>query len=404
MRSRILRTYPALENRDFRIFFIGQVISFGGTWLQNAAQLWLVFLVTHSAFAVGMTGFLLFVPTMVIAPFGGVIVDKIGTRKVLYVTQVLAIIQSVLFGIVILTGHATLPVINVLVFSLGLINAFDATGRHTLTMQIVGKELIPSAMALGETLMSVGVILGSSAAGILIATIGIASTFFVNAATFVPVIVSLHLISQPDEVPERRSERSLKMFSSGISYIVSDRKIRSLLALVGITIFFGFPYRTLMPVIAREIFRVGSVGFGWLCAAPGIGAFMGAMIFSRNVKRWPLTRFILFGYALMAIALIALSLTSNFAIGMMEIALAGAGLTFATAALPSLLRQLANKQMLGRVVGIDVAIFYGGLALGNFTVGWLAERSGLTHAIASSGLIILVLGLSLFSSRTFREI
>ncbi len=306
-----------------------------------------------------------------------------------------------------MTEHTSIAVINALVLALGIINALDAPARHMLVAKVVGRELIPSAMALGETLMSVGVMLGSSAAGILIATIGIAPTFFVNAATFLAVIISLYLMDgQPTGVQEKRNQNPFRMFSSGVRYIIAERNIRSLLLLVGVTIFFGFPYRTLMPTIAKDIFGVGSIGFGWLSAAPGVGAFVGAMIFSRNTqnkKRLPLSRFIFLGYLLMGISLVTLSITSNFAVGMMEIALAATGLTFATAALPSILRRIADEKMLGRVISVDVAIFWGGLAMGNFIVGWFAQHLGLALTINGSGLVFLMLATLFLFSRIFKE-
>ncbi|MDE2079635.1 MAG: MFS transporter [Patescibacteria group bacterium] len=398
MKKRLLANYPALQNRNFRLFFFGQLVSFTGTWIQGAAQGWLVFQLTHSAFAVGFTGFMLLAPTMCLAPFGGVVVDRFRTRAVLYCTTTLGMLQAFVFAALVATGHVTPALINALAFALGLINALDAPARHTCIPEIVEADILPSALAMQSTLVNLGLIMGSSAAGFLVAYVGMAATFFVNGISFLPVLITLALM----DGAVLRKKRNGGSFSAGARYAAGNERVRLLLGLIGFSMALGYPYRTMLPAIAREVLHVGPEKFGFLMAAPGVGSILGALIVSRASKRLPIRRFVIASILALGATLVAFSFTRSFALAAAIVPFAGAALTVNNSTLRSALRSLVQgemPEMLGRVTGFDVMMFFGGSAVGNFLVGWAAEGIGVMPAIGACGLVLIILGKSISSRK-----
>jgi len=390
----LLRTYPALQDRNLRLFFLGWVISSAGTFLQGAAQGWLVYQMTHSALAVGITGGLLMVPTMLLAPFGGVIIDKFNTRRVLYVTQLLGMAQAFTLGALVVTGHASLAAINLLALALGVINGLDAPARHTWITELANEDILRSATALNSLIVNVGLALGPSVGGFLVEKVGMGGAFFVNGLSFVAVIATLFFM-RVDHLPGKRNGKSFGMFLPGVRYAASDPGIRFLLCLSGTAIFLGLPYRTIIPAVAKEVFHLGPTGYGWLYAAPGFGAIIGATIASRYSGRRSVKLFIIGGIFVTGASLIVFSMMNTFYWGMLALVFSGAGVVGASTTIRTTLREIVKRKMpamLGRVTGIDVALFFGGVAFGNFAIGGLSKWFGVQAAITCSGVALLLLG------------
>jgi MFS family permease len=387
MFAQVLRVCPAFSNRNFRLFFLGQFVSTAGTWLQIAAQLWVIYQMTSSTVASGILVFLLWGPIMVLAPFGGIFVDRYDIRKVLCFTQVAGIIQACVLGTLVVTHHASLMIIYILVFIAGVINAFDVPARHTYVALIVEKELLGSAMAMSEILMGLGLLLGSSFLGIIILKIGIGSAFFLNALSFLGMIVPLLVMRVNRPVITKESQSA--MFVSGVKYIFANPTITLLIGLVCVVMMFGFSYRTLLPAVAQVMFNNDPRAFGWLYASPGLGAIVAALIISYNSRKLPAMLFIFLGMVLVGLSLCLIPIPGSLIVKTIELAISGFGLTFVTATIPTMIRSLTDREMFGRVIGVDIMMFYGGIAFGNFGIGYWAKYSGPLRPIGGSGIILL---------------
>lgn len=384
------------KNRSFRLYFCGQLISFTGTWLQQVAQGWLVWELTHSKLLLGVIGALTVIPTVFLAPVGGLIADKFKTKTVIQCTQWFGMGQALIFWALVSSNHITPFLIICLALVWGLVNAADAAARQTYITEIVGRENIAPAMALNELLVSFGFIVGPSIAGILIATFNVGIAFLVNAVSFIPMIIALSFIRY-EEKREKSTAPVLKMFEEGARYTFTHKDIRRLILLVGTTVAFGFPIRTVLPAIAREILHEGPVLFGWLSACPGIGTLVGGLLVLKFSKRDNLPVFIILGNIITGVALMWFSATRYAPFEMLLLVFSGMGLTLSISSIPAMLRGLAEQRMLGRVIGFDVAMFFGGITVGNFAIGYAAEHIGLLPAIGYSGMFLFFLQVFPFS-------
>lgn len=274
---RFLNVYPAFENRSFRLLFWTQCISFAGSWLQTVAQGWLVFQMTHSAFLVGFVAFLVIIPTVFFAPIGGTIADRFSIRTILTWTTWLGVLQAATFGALFMSGHLSLNMIYALSFAWGTLNGFDSPARYAGVTKMVKGELVASAMALNSILVNIGFMVGPAIAGILIAKTGIGTTFFVNAASFLPIAAALPQLDFGVR-PVWGREAPFRPFAAtieGMRYASSHAAIGLLLAILGMVAIFGIAYRAMLPVVASEVLHICPEGFGWLSAAPGVGALVG---------------------------------------------------------------------------------------------------------------------------------
>ncbi|MBO0782032.1 MAG: MFS transporter, partial [Ktedonobacteraceae bacterium] len=192
----LLRTFSALRHRNYRLFFLGQMISLIGTWMQTTAEAWLVLQLTHSAWLLGMVGVLQFLPVMVLSLFGGVLADRVPRRTLLLVAQSVALVQAAILWILVVTGTVQIWHIMVLAALLGMTQALDTPTRQAFVGEMVGREDLPNAIALNSSLVNMARVLGPGLGGLLIAWLGVAPLFLLNAISFVAVIIGLFMIDQ----------------------------------------------------------------------------------------------------------------------------------------------------------------------------------------------------------------
>ena len=212
------RTFGALRVRNFRIYFAGQLISISGTWMQAVAQGWLVLQLTNSGVALGIAIALQFLPMLIAGTWGGLIVDRMSKRKILFFTQGASGVLALVLGILVGIGRIHVWEVFVMAFCLGVVNLFDNPARQSFVQEMVGRELLPNAVSLNSVLMNSGRIIGPAFAGAIIATIGIAACFFLNALSFIGVIVALALMRQRDLTPIRRVARAKGQLREGFRY------------------------------------------------------------------------------------------------------------------------------------------------------------------------------------------
>ena len=280
--GRLRQALPALRVRDFRLFFLGQMVSLIGTWTQQVAQGWLVWTLSHSALMLGVLAALQSLPVLLFGIAGGVVADRLPRRSLLIGTQVaamlLALALAVLTGTgVISPGHDySLVIVGVLAIGLGMVNAVDAPTRQAFVVELVGRSHLLNAISLNSSIFNGARIVGPAIAGVLISLVGIPICFAVNAASFIPVIASLYLIhgSRGHRNAVRRSV--LGDARHALAYAWRTPLIRDLYLTV-LCVSIVFAYASMLPLFADEILHSGAAGYSALTLAGGIGSLGGAV-------------------------------------------------------------------------------------------------------------------------------
>ena len=270
----------ALQHRNYRLFFTGQSVSLIGTWMTRIATSWLVYRLTGSALLLGLVGFAGQIPTFLLAPFAGVLVDRWDRHRLLVVTQVLAMLQSAALAALTLAG--VINIWHVLALSLfqGLINAFDMPARQAFVVEMVEKrEDLPNAIALNSSMVNAARLLGPSIGGVIIAAVGEGWCFPIDAVSYLAVIASLLLmrIAAAPAGEARGDPGCSRSCATGGRYVAGSPPIRSILLLLALVSLVGMPYTVLMPVFASKILHGGPHTLGFLMAATGVGALLGAL-------------------------------------------------------------------------------------------------------------------------------
>jgi MFS family permease len=271
--------FRALRHRNYALFFSGQLVSMIGTWMTRIAISWLIYRLTGSALLLGVVGFAGQIPSFILAPFAGVLVDRWDRHKVLVWTQALAMVQSAALAVLDLTGTIQVShVIGLAVFQ-GLINAFDMPARQAFVVEMVTERKdLPNAIALNSSLVNGSRLIGPSIGGVIIAWVGEGWCFGVDAISYLAVIGSLLAMANlPKRVSEHiRGKNMLGQLREGFSYAAGFLPIRNILLLLAIVSLVGFPYTVLMPIFATKILDGGPNLLGFLMAASGVGALAGA--------------------------------------------------------------------------------------------------------------------------------
>src|SRR5579872_6652912 len=258
----LLRAFVALQHRNFRLFWFGQLISLMGTWMQSIGQSWLVLELTHSAWLLGLVGALQFLPVMLLSLFGGVLADRLPKRKVLLFTQSFAMSQAAIMWILVATGHIQVWEIMVLASLLGLTNALDMPTRQAFVPEMVGLDDLPNAIALNSSLFNMARVLGPGLGGLLIAWLGVAPLFLLNAVSFIAVIIGLALIDtrklfDSSYLAERRQARSvqspLQSLREGLVYVWRTPAVFLVIAVVGVISLFGINFNVVLPLFATTV-------------------------------------------------------------------------------------------------------------------------------------------------------
>src|SRR5438067_2681767 len=282
----LLRAFLALRHRNFRLFWFGQLISLTGTWMQTIGQAWLVLELTHSAWLLGVVGALQFLPVMLLALFGGVLADRLPKRRVLLFTQSFAMLQAFALWLLVFTGEVRLWHVLVLAALLGLTNSFDMPTRQAFVVEMVGREDLPNAIALNSSLFNMARVFGPGLGGLIIAWLGVAPLFLLNAISFVPVIVGLALIrmnelhalaKRSSTSGETSKQSTLQSLREGLAYLVHTPSVLLIIAVIGVISLFGINFNVIMPLFATEVLHSGALGFGFLSAAFGLGSLCSAL-------------------------------------------------------------------------------------------------------------------------------
>jgi MFS family permease len=399
------RTFSSFSNRNYRLYWTGQLLSSVGTWVSRIAQAWLVLKVTNSSLALGLVGTLQFLPMTVLALFGGVLADRFPKRRVLVITQSVMALQSLTLAVLVSTGAVQIWHIYVLAMVLGLASAFDNPTRQAFVSEMVGKENLPNAIALNSSLFNTARILGPAIGGALVAAFSIAVPFYVDAVSYLAVITSLLLMRTSEfyNVPRPVQGRVLQRMGEGIRYAARTPDVAVILILLGFIGTFGYNFTTILPLIARFVVNTGALGFGSLLTAMGIGSLCAALGMAYRSR--PSERLLLGAAVAFTVLLALLALSQSYLLTIAILVVLGFASISFTSTANSRLQLLAPGELRGRVMSLFIFLNMGTAPLGNFLIGWLAERYSVETAVLSmAGMCVVgvVLG-RLYLTRHPRE-
>ncbi len=377
----------ALRVPAFAWYWSGQLLSGIGTWSQSIALSWLVLDLTHSAVDLGTVTMLQFLPILVFALFGGVIADRLPRRQLLFVTQIALAAEAVALGLLVATHIVTLWEVGVISFLVGTTNALNNPAQQAFVPDLVGLDLVADAVALNSVQVNTARMLGGAVGGLAIAVSGIAGALFLNAVSFVPIVIVLWVIRPVSIVghPKETHGSALAEVRQGLSYALATTSIRRVVVLFVIIGFFGFNWQVAVPLVARFVLHRHATGFGDLMAALGAGSLVAAVAATRD-QRASEGRLIIGGIALGA-TLVALGLSHSYPISLIVLGFAGFAGVVASITANTRLQILTPDRMRGRVMGIYILLMGGTTPIGSFLLGELADRFGTGTALVIFGVV-----------------
>jgi MFS family permease len=389
----------AFQHRNYRLFFTGQSISLIGTWMQRVAMNWLVYRLTGSAFLLGVVNFTGQVPTLIFAPFAGVIADNYDRHRLLIATQVLALVQATIIAVLVLTNVIVVWHLVLLSVFLGIVNAFDTPIRQSLVIEMIEKrEDLGNAIALNSSMVNAARLVGPSVAGILIATVGEGMCFLLNAVSYVAVIAALTAMTIVPKLTRPKHLHIWHAWREGLSYVLDSLPIKSVLLLLAVVSFMGMPYATLLPIFAQEILHGGPQTLGFLMAASGIGALVGAVFLASRNAVIGLETVLAVAAAIFGMGLMAFALSRVLWLSLALMVVSGFGMMVHMAAGNTLVQTLVDDDKRGRVMSLHSMALRGTVPLGSFFAGSLASYVGAPATLLCGG-ICCVLGALVFTSR-----
>ncbi|MFM8971448.1 MAG: MFS transporter [Actinomycetota bacterium] len=368
-------TFASLGNPNYRRYFVGQIVSVSGTWMQRLAQAWLVLRLTDgSGVALGIETALQFVPMLLLGAWGGVVADRFDKRRLLIVTQIVPGLLAAGLGLVVWADAATLPVVFAFTLGLGLVNVFDNPARQTFVLEMVGREDLPNAVALNSVVMNTSRVVGPAIGGIVIEVVGLVPCFLLNAASYAAVVVALLAMDVARLRPAPRVPRAKGQTRAGLRYVWSEPRLRTPLLMMAVIGTLGLNAQVVIPLIATGEFGLGAGGFGGLTSALGTGAVVGGL--AAASRRGVSYRRLVGLAAAMGGSILLAAIAPT--LGTEALALFTVGVcSFAFVATANATLQLTSRpDMRGRVMALYAIAFLGTTPIGAPLVGWICAAFG----------------------------
>jgi MFS family permease len=368
----------ALRSRNYRLFVAGQSVSLVGTWMQQVAMSWLVYRLTGSAFLLGVVGFTSQIPSFLLSPVAGVLADRWNRRRLLIITQTLAMIQAALLAAAVISGVVQVWHIVILSLFLGVVNAFDIPIRQSFVVEMVAnREDLGNAIALNSSMVHGARLIGPTIAGLLVASVGEGICFTLNSASYLAVLMALIAMKlTPGPHLEKQRQHVYHDLREGFTYSFGFSPIRSILLLVALVSLTGMPYTVLVPVFAKEILHGGAHTFGFLMTAGGCGAFTGTIYLASRKSVVGLGRLIVIATILFAVGIAAFALSSSLPISLASLVVAGFGAMTLVASCNTILQTILEEDKRGRVMSFFTMAFMGMAPFGSFWTGTMAGIIG----------------------------
>ena len=402
--------WRALRHRNFRLFFGGQTISLVGTWMTRIATAWLVYRLTKSALLLGTVSFAGQIPTFLLAPLAGVIVDRSDRRHVLIWTQTLAMVQSLLLAWLTLSHRINITEILILSCFQGLINAFDMPGRQSFMVQMVTPQRtgspggpsperndLSNAIAINSSMVNVARLIGPSLAGMVIAVSSEGWCFLIDGISYIAVIVSLLMMHVPVAAMRRATSSMFQQMREGWDYVSTFTPIRDILILFALISLMGMPYMVLMPLFAASVLHGGAHTLGFLMGAAGAGALISAfsLVLRRSVRG--LTKMIPIAACVFGGGLFVFGLSHWVWLSLILMLFVGFGMLQGMTASNTIIQTLSPEDKRGRVMSYYTAAFMGMAPFGSLLAGSLAHWIGAPRTVMFTGSCCIAGGLWFWS-------
>ena len=390
--------FRALRHRNYRLYFIGQLTSLAGTWMQSAAQAWLVLGLTNSSLMLGVVSFAQFFPILLVGLFAGVAVDRIDRRRMLLGTQTLLMLSA--FTLAGLTWSGSVRVWQVIALAAfnGTVSSFDMPGRQSFVVEMVGYKDLANAIALNSMMFNSARMLGPAAAGILIAWLGTGTCFFLNGMSFLAVIWSLYLMVVPARTIAATDAAMFKQLREGLEYVWRHRQIFQQMALAAVSNGFGYQYLVLVPLFARNVLHGSAGAYGALVAIQGLGSAIGAATLASRVTTSGIRTHLITGLLISAIGIVTFGLSPWISLSLAAQLIVGAGLTNFRASNNTLVQLFVSDDLRGRVMSTYQLAAMGMTPIGALVVGYLGTALGPRKAVLICGAITLMCGVTLLTS------
>lgn len=381
-------TFSSLKIRNYRLYYIGQVISTSGTFMQTIAQGWLVLQLTHSGTALGIVVALQYLPLLFLGPHGGVVADRYPKRTILYFTQALSGLLALILGLLVVTNTVQLWMVIVLAFLLGIVSVYDNPTRQTFHIELVGPDKLRNAVTLYSMLVNLSRVIGPAIAAGLIAGIGIGACFIINGLSYFAVVIMLALMKKDEMNISEPVPASKGQLKEGIKYILSTPIIGFPLLMMALIGTFTFEFQVSLPLLAQKTFNSDASGYAFLTAALGVGAVAGGLYFASKKRGAPyklVGAALLFGLSILAASL----MPSLFSSGLALVAVGFCMINFSTLGNTTLQLE-CNPEMRGRIMAFWSIAFLGSTTFGGPIIGWFAESAGPRWGLALGGIVAII--------------
>ena len=387
------KTFASFEQRDFRYFWSGALLSNVGTWIQIVALGWLVHEITGSELALGLLNFMNGIPVLLFILFAGAVADRVDRRQLLIWLQVAMIVQAVALGVLTVTGNITMPIVYALTLVGGTVSAFMFPAWQATLPDLVPRPLLLNAIALNSAQFNGARLIGPMVGAAVFARFGIAGGFFANAISYAFVIVALALIHPHQERhPAEEGQSRLGEFVAGLQYARSHRAVAILLLTTAAITILGMPFAALLPAVADKVLHSGSTGYSLLLAANGLGALLGALAVASLPPNANRPRLIRWSTTAMGVLLVAFAASKLFWLSAAILVGVGVAFMVSTSSINTSLQAAVPPRIRGRVMSLFVLSFMGMMPIGSLAFGAIAKTAGSPSAIGLGGGLLALVG------------
>ena len=382
----------SIRHRNYRLLWIGTILSNSGDWMDQIALNWLVYQLSGSAVQLALLNLFRLAPILFFTLVGGVIADRAERRKLLFVTQFVAMMLAFILATLVLTGVVQIWMVFIIAIGRGVVLSFNQPARQSLISDLVPREDLKNAIALNSATLNLSRVLGPMLGGLLIATVGVVGAFYLNAFSFLAVLWGLALMRFPERAPRKTKTSVLTDLAGGMRYLQSRPTLRTLVLLALVPFILGMPYMTMLTVFASDVLEVGGGGLGLLTACSGVGAVVGALWVAGKAQRMPLGRVMVFGMMAFGAVLIVFSLSSWFWVSVVAVMAVGAAQQIYMASNNALIQTHVEEEYRGRVLS-TLFLNRGLVPLGTVIAGFGTSLFGVQATMAGMAGLLLVLAL-----------
>jgi len=384
------KMFAAFRHQNYRFFFIGQLISLIGNWINSTAEGWLVYQLTGSTALLGVVAAASTGPMLVLSTWGGSVADRHSKRTVLVITQIVSMVLSLLLAFLVWSGHVQPWQIIAVAALGGVVMAFDMPARQAFVIEITSRADLKNAISLNSSMVNGARIIGPSLAGVVMARYGVASCYLIDGLSFIAVIIGLLAMRLPKHVHKTQAGSGLDHALGGFVYVWKNPRVLTILSLFAVVGIFGWSYTVLMPAFARDVLGLAETGYGALLAASGAGALCGALSVTTVSEKITPRKLAIGGVWIFSAMITLFAVNRNFHMALPLLAGAGFGMMLFLSTSNSALQTSVPDEMRGRVMGVWALIFGGMMPFGSLEAGVLARVVGVPVTMVIGAVICAI--------------